>query len=134
MTSAVIADIRSGESRASKRERVMLTAALSFSNRTFSVTCLVTQISAKGAKLSLSREVAISEKMNIAIPQRNIETSARLVWRRGHHAGIEFQDAVESAPPEAPKSRVRELEDENKRLRVALAKLDARMKEMQQGY
>jgi hypothetical protein len=130
--SALRENSANNENRAAPRERVMLAGKLSFHNGQFSASCAVMQLSATGARLSVEGDLPISEKLQLSVPQRNIERSARLVWRRGRMIGVAF-DADQSAEPSAAPPKVRELEEENRRLKALLIKLEQRLKEMQEG-
>lgn len=122
------------EQRIASRERVMLTASLSYSGGAYSVSCLVTQISATGVRISVDGDFVLSRKLRVSIPQRGIDTPARLVWRRGNTAGLAFETAATPVAEEPSPRRDRDLEEENKKLRILLAQLEQRLKDMQQGY
>lgn len=117
------------EARYAKRDRVMLSANIAFNNGAFSTSCVVTQLSQTGARLSLPADAPISNNFRIQIPQRSFEADARLVWRRGAYAGIAFIDEHAAASPAQSDTA-----EENKRLRALVAQLELRLKEMGGGY
>jgi hypothetical protein len=130
--SAVKEKVENIEVRAAPRQRVMLAGKLSFHNGSFSTSCTILQLSATGARASVEGDLPVAQTFEISIPQRNIVRSARLVWRRGALIGLAFEDA--DAPPAPPVVKTRDLEVENQRLKALVVKLEARLKEMQDGY
>jgi hypothetical protein len=126
------------EVRRAQRERALLQACVSYAGGSISFPCLVTQISATDAKIAVNDQTAIPENFQIAIPQRGIDCSARLVWRRAGHAGIAFKAApTAEVVPDAsqhPKARLRALETENKALRATIVRLTAQLDRFADGY
>jgi len=78
--------------------------------------CTVVQVSGAGAKLNVAEGVALPDEFDIAIPQRHFTGRARLVWRSGAQAGIEFVEA----PEEGEAASIGELQ---KRMRLMAAEL-----------
>ena len=132
--SALKKKVENDEQRTAPRERVMLTGNLSYLNGKFSMSCLVVQISTTGARLSVDGDVALPEKLQLTIPQRGIDCPARFVWRRGRQVGVVFEDYCGPLTENSPQQHARDLEAENLRLRALLAKLEARLKDRQEGY
>ena len=126
------------EARRAPRERVLLQASVSYAGGSTSFPCLVTQISATGAKIAVNDDVAMPEYFQIAIPQRGTDCGARLVWRRAGHAGIAFEDAPAAAvvadASHDPNTRLQALEAENNAQRATIDQLTAQLKRFVDGY
>ncbi len=120
----------SKEARRAPRERALLQAKVSYAGGSISFTCLVTQISASGAKIAISDQTSLPENFQFCIPQKNIDCGARLVWRRAGHAGVAFKlaPAPETQGPSDDVSRLELLEAENKMLRATIDHLTAQLK------
>ena len=132
--SAAISLTSKGEARRAPRERVMLSARLTYQSGAVSVPCVVSQISQSGARITVSADVVLGRTMRLDVPQRNINADVRLVWRRGDMAAVAFET---SAPPvKAPASGANKdgLEQENLRLRELVSQLEQRVKRMTEGY
>jgi hypothetical protein len=87
---------------------------------------MVTQLSTSGARLNVSSSVSLPDRFEISIPQRGVKFRARLVWRHGDQAGVEFEDLDQSDSeplPEDLPARIRELEAINAKLRAQVAEL-----------
>jgi hypothetical protein len=135
--SAVREESGNSDNRVAPRQRVMLAAKLSFNNGSFSTTCTILQLSATGARASIEGDLPVSQRFEISIPQRNVTRMARLVWRRGAMIGLAFEGAdgeLAGPPPRKPGGNSDGLEEENRRLKVLVAQLEARLKEMKEGY
>jgi len=135
------ADLRfthGAEAHRAHRERTLLQAHVSYSGGSISFSCLVSQISATGAKIAIIDQTALPENFQIAIPQRAIDCDARLVWRRAGHAGIAFKFAHEAeVAADASQNthpRLQALEAENKALRATVDKLTAQLSKFLDGY
>jgi hypothetical protein len=126
------------EARRAPRERVLLQARVSYAGGTISFPCLVTQISAFGGKIAINDEAALPEYFQIAVPQRGIDCSARLVWHRAGHAGIAFEDApaaeVAADATHDPNTRVQTLEAENDAPHATIEQLSAQLSRFVDGY
>ncbi len=122
--------------RRSPRERAFLQARLSFAHGAVSFPCVVTQISANGAKLSVSDDVSVPDRFQIEIPQRGIDCPAEMVWRRNGQVGVVFlkPDARKAEGWETSLARLRELESENAKLRANLLSLTEQLNRITEGY
>jgi len=126
------------EARRAPRERVLLHARVSYAGGSVSFPCLVTQISATGCKIAINDDAALPEQFQIAILQRGIDCSARLVWHRAGNAGIAFEDApAAEAVADAsqdPITRSQALEAENNTLRATIEQLTAQLSRFVDGH
>jgi hypothetical protein len=120
------------EGRRARRDRVRLGAHASFANGALSMECVVTDLSAEGARLALPMPVISLQKLEIAIPSRNLKRRARVVWRRRDIVGVRFDTPVaelEGADPE-DLQRLAELEAENIELRRRVDSLNQEIRRM----
>jgi hypothetical protein len=123
------------EARRAPRERALLQGKVSYAGGSISFTCIVTQISATGAKIAINDQTSLPEHFQFCIPQKNIDCAARLVWRRAGYAGVAFKAAP---APEARASsddsmRLELLEAENRMLRATIDHLTAQLKAYASG-
>ena len=117
--------------RRAPRERVMLVAQLSFNQGAITVPCVASNLSATGARLSVSADVVLAQSMRLSVPQREIDTPVRLVWRRGNVVAVTFEaSAALAVAPVVNKS----LEAENRELRERVVQLEKRIRQLEQGY
>jgi hypothetical protein len=118
----------SAEHRQEVRQRVFLKGQIRFNNGAASMDCLVRDLSATGARISLSETAVLPEIFDLYIPQKDRTYRAALRWRREDGIGVTFEDAARAAPaapePAADVSallrRIAELEAENAALRRLL--------------
>lgn len=120
------------ETRHGTRERIFLPARASYGNGAISTSCTVLQLSETGARLNLPAAFSLPETFAIAIPQRNIDCRARLVWREGDKVGIEFlPDAPQTEPTaEECAARIRALESLNAKFKAQIIELTAQMRRL----
>jgi hypothetical protein len=99
-----------------------------------SIDCTIVQLSPTGARLSVPASVALPDRFELAIPQRSLRRRAKLVWRKGNQAGVEFEqpDKPTSAPAagEDHLARIRDLEAANAKLRAQVAELLVRVERL----
>jgi PilZ domain len=117
------------EPRAAPRERLFLAARLIYAKGAMSTPCTVTQLSVSGARINLGETVSLPETFEISIPQRDFSCRARLVWRDGGRAGIEFQ--AEAPPPEPTTAdymeKIRALEALNAKFKAQIAEMTTQL-------
>ncbi|WAJ26477.1 PilZ domain-containing protein [Antarcticirhabdus aurantiaca] len=88
------------ERRVAQRFRTLKRAKILFNNNFSTFDCIVRNISATGALLTLDEAVHLPREFNIRIGEEKTVHFAKLVYRRGMFAGIHFLDADASAPAE----------------------------------
>ena len=122
--------------RRAPRERAFLQGRVSFANGSMSFTCRVTQISTTGCRIALESHAPLPERIRIAIPQRGIDTQARLVWRSEDSAALAFLggETAPGADADHLRRRLRELEAENAALKARITLLLAEIKQKDEGY
>jgi PilZ domain len=80
-----------GHNRNGTRRRVEGAATLKAPG--LRTTCIIRDISCRGAKLEVSSWVQLPKEFNLLIVRTNISRHAKLRWRRGNFAGVEFSGA-----------------------------------------
>ena len=91
-----------------------------------STPCIVNNISADGARITLSTSVPLAGEFKVCIPQRHLDRAARLVWRKGDQLGVAFlaEPASITSPDESDKDkRILALEAENASLKAEIGAL-----------
>jgi hypothetical protein len=113
------------EGRKTPRERTFLPARLSYGDAgALSTQATVTQLSRTGARLNVSRSITLPDHFEVAVPSRDLHCHARLIWRKGDQAGIEFEPPEASAEPAmSAQERIKALEAANAKLRAQVAEL-----------
>jgi hypothetical protein len=105
------------------RARALLTGSISGFDNSLSTPCIVNNISGSGARITLSPAVPVAGEFKVCIPQRGLNRTARLVWRKGDQLGVVF--VVEpgsrlSLDENEKDRRIRALEIENANLRAEI--------------
>jgi hypothetical protein len=106
--------------------RVVLQARASYSDGAISTQCTVNELSDVGARINIATSFSLPETFDISIPQRNLTRRARLLWRTGNQAGLEFieSDGAALSPfAHDPTARIKALEAENARLKAQIGVL-----------
>lgn len=112
------------ERRQSHRGRTHLGGRIVFNGRASTVDCLVRNLSPDGARITLGDVAVIPGDFEIDIHGRAETKRARVVWRNGTQAGIEFV-----RPSQGPfvsldaARRIRKLEAEREALAKRVAEL-----------
>ena len=91
-------DLSGAERRVAVRVRTLKRAKVFFNNRYSTYDCVVRNISATGALLTLGASVPLPRSFEIRIGDDREERPARLVYRRGVLAGIRFADLPDDEP------------------------------------
>ena len=109
------------EHRASPRKRTLLRGRIEYSNRQFSLDCLIRDLSETGARLSVSENVPLPAKFDLHIPGRSEAVPVELCWRIRGGAGVRILSGPTHEHPGAAspnaEARIRELEAEVGKLR-----------------
>lgn len=58
------------------------------------VKCVITDLSAKGAKLSLRSETRLSDKIVLCVPGDNLKLDAAIRWFDGASCGVQFSHEI----------------------------------------
>jgi PilZ domain len=129
---SVEAPFAGADKRRAPRFRALLNASIVSRNRAAPLSCTVNQLSATGARLSIAATNPLPDEFDISIPQKNLARHARLVWRNGDQAGVDFSTAEsERSDKDIETDEIRlelaRLKAENERLRAQIDRL-------KQGY
>jgi len=87
------------EGRGNRRQRVLKGAKIVFNHNSSVVDCAVKDLSATGAKLVCSDQMAVPAEFNLVTPMDNQMRAARVVWRKDGMIGVEFVGEARRAPP-----------------------------------
>jgi hypothetical protein len=87
-------ELDGSERRVAQRMRTLKRAKVLFNNRFSTFDCIVRNISATGALLTIDEAAHLPKVFDIIIGEEKAERPARLVYRRGMLAGIRFLDVV----------------------------------------
>jgi hypothetical protein len=79
--------------RRSKRLKSFLQGLVYIDKRRGAMSCVIRDLSEKGARMILSETVAIPEVVSLHIPQKDETFRARVKWRRGDEVGLSFAAA-----------------------------------------
>jgi hypothetical protein len=115
------------ERRNSRRPKSFLRGFVYVSRKRGALSCLIRDLSDKGARIIFSDTVTLPEVVDLYIPQREQTIRAQVTWRRNDEIGLAFT-AVERRADPAPSAgevvqRVALLEAEIASLRVLLKRL-----------
>jgi|SRR5215207_8116136 len=108
------------------RLRSLIAATILYNNGQSTLECVIRNISEDGAKLAVPAEVALPDRFELAIPQRQKSYRAAMAWRRGDEVGVSLEDP--SAEPDQAaeavlRRRIRALEAELTQLKSRIAQL-----------
>lgn len=82
------------DKRRAVRKRVLKGATIAFNGRASTMSCTVKDISDTGARLRVSKDVAVPSHFDLIIEMDGLEASCTVAWRRGEEVGVTFD-----APP-----------------------------------
>lgn len=82
------------DKRGAVRKRVLKGATIAFNGRASTMSCTVKDISETGARLRVSKDVAVPSHFDLIIEMDGIEAPCTVAWRRGEEVGVTFD-----APP-----------------------------------
>ena len=118
-----------GERRNARRSKSFLQGFVYVSRKRGALSCLIRDLSDKGARIIFSDTVTLPDVVDLYIPQRDQTLRARVEWRRNDEIGLGFTatERTAEAPPSATEvvQRVAMLEAEIASLRVLLKRLKA---------
>lgn len=122
--------------RSSKRQKSFLQGRIFYNNRRTSVDCLVRDISDTGAKLVFSGAVTIPDVLELHLSNKADPCRARVQWRRGNEAGVDFETNTGAASAESAANlfgRVLKLESECASLKRTVRELRAEVRKLHEG-
>jgi hypothetical protein len=86
--------------RQSPRKRVLKTAKIYRLNGAHAMDCTLRDISETGARIVCKDQLALPNEMKLVLPMDGLMQMARVVWRKGDLAGIEFMGERLLAAPQ----------------------------------
>lgn len=88
--------------RVAPRQRVLFGGKIIYGDGAFSVDCVIRDLSASGAKITLGQRVSIPADVWFIDLHGGVAYGAQVAWRRTPYAGLRFLKRVElaSAPKE----------------------------------
>ena len=89
------------ERRVAPRMRTLKRAQILFNNRFSTIDCILRNISATGALLTVDPSVPLPKSFEIRLGEDEATRPAKLVYRREMFAGIHFLDVQEEEPAAA---------------------------------
>ena len=117
------------ERRNSRRSKSFLRGLVYVSRKRGGLSCLIRDLSDKGARIVFSDTVTLPDTVELYIPQREQTLKARVSWRRNDEIGLAFAAAerpAETLPSAAEvANRVATLEAEIASLRSLLKRINA---------
>lgn len=113
------------ERRDDVRLRSLIAATIVYNNGQSTLACVIRNMSETGAKLSVPAGVALPDRFDLTVPQKNKTYRAQIAWQRGEEVGVRFEEASAPDAGAAPKAlrRIRELEAEVARLKTRILQL-----------
>lgn len=86
------------ERRSSRRTKSFLRGFVYVSREQGALSCLIRDLSEKGARIIFSDSVTLPHMFDLYIPQRDQTLRAKVRWRHGDEVGLAFAVPVEHAP------------------------------------
>ncbi|MBX9740748.1 MAG: PilZ domain-containing protein [Beijerinckiaceae bacterium] len=124
------AEDQPAEDRRNERVRTLIGARAIFNNGGNSVDCQIRNLSATGAKITLSAAVGLPESFILDIPSRGKSYHAELRWRHEDAAGVDFVGDEMGKSSLAPEEQIAALKKENAILRRRVSELVARLADL----
>ncbi|MBV9983230.1 PilZ domain-containing protein [Bradyrhizobium sp.] len=109
------------------RNRVYYGGELAFNGRTSTLTCIVRNFSARGAKIEIEGSAVLPDKLDFTVERKGLSCLARLVWRSRAEAGLVFTDphAADAIVPLDWARKLAASERTNRRLQSRIEQLRA---------
>ena len=82
-----------GERRNSRRSKSFLRGFVYVSRKRGALSCLIRDLSEKGARIIFSDQVTLPDVVDLYIPQREQTLRARVQWRRNDEIGLAFDES-----------------------------------------
>jgi hypothetical protein len=122
------AQTTAAERRDEVRLKSLIAATIVYNNGQSTLNCVIRNFSETGAMLSVPAGIALPDRFDLIVPQKNQTYRAIMEWQRGDEVGVSLDgasagDDAGGSPEAALKKRVRELEAEVTRLKSRIAQL-----------
>jgi len=121
-----------GERRTSRRTKSFLRGIVYVSRKRGALSCLIRDLSDKGARIIFSDTVTLPDVFELYIPQRDRNFRAKVRWRHGEEIGLAF---VASEPGRVDDAQLSETEIEQRvaMLEAEIASLRDVLKRLKAG-
>lgn len=110
------------DKRRAERKRTFIAGRMRFGRGALSSPCTVREMSDTGARITFEPGVTLPQTFTLEIPGRDFTREVELRWRHGESAGVAFIPAEQPEPVDA-ETRIRQLEEENAKLRIQVREL-----------
>ena len=87
------------ERRTCLRRRVFYGGRIAFNSRQSTMDCLIRNLSSEGARVEFGGTRLITDEVDLTIERKGMAFAARMIWRRGDHAGFVFRNPRQVAAP-----------------------------------
>ncbi|HEY2835980.1 MAG TPA: PilZ domain-containing protein [Rhizomicrobium sp.] len=78
------------ERRPMPRRRVLLGGVAAYEDGAYTLNCQIRDLNEKGARITVSGRQSLPEELYLVIMRDHMAHKARLVWRKGDEAGLQF--------------------------------------------
>jgi hypothetical protein len=78
------------ERRLLVRHKTFIKGRIYFNNRLSSIDCIVRDVTANGARLEVSENVALPNSFELHFPNKDEHFHARVEWRKGNNLGVSW--------------------------------------------
>lgn len=127
MAQSTVKKTDDAERRDEARLRSLIAATIVYNNGQSTLACVIRNFSETGAKLAIPAGVALPDRFELAVPQKNKTYRAQIAWQRGEEIGVRFEGASAAdggtAPEAALRQRIRDLEAEVACLKARILQL-----------
>ena len=72
------------------RRRVLLGGVATYEDGAYTLKCQIRDLNEKGARIVVSNRQGLPEELYLVIMRDHMAHKARLVWRKGDEAGLQF--------------------------------------------
>jgi riboflavin biosynthesis pyrimidine reductase len=72
------------------RRRVLLGGVTTYEDGAYTLNCQIRDLNEKGARIVVSSRQSLPEELYLVVTRDHMAHKARLVWRKGDEAGLEF--------------------------------------------
>lgn len=78
------------ERRPQSRRRVLLGGIATYEDGAYTLNCQIRDLNEKGARITVSGRQSLPEELYLVINRDHTAHKAKLIWRKGDEAGLQF--------------------------------------------
>jgi PilZ domain-containing protein len=78
------------ERRPTPRRRVLLGGVAAYENGAYTLNCQIRDLNEKGARIVVPGRQSLPEELYLVITRDRVAHKAKVIWRKGDEAGLEF--------------------------------------------